>query len=177
MMMLSVSGIASGASSRYFAEWKGRTIVVCADQLLTGARKEQAAVLYDLRTLIQNDIRVVLVYGEGARMLKEMIRRGGARRHPETNKLVAPDEWLPGLLELRQETGRQLLEVGKNIGLDCELLPADVVHCEYRVGHQGTGSIRDILTERIGQVLDRKRLAIIGFGGLTSDGVFLYVPA
>ncbi len=161
----------------YYAQFRGQTFVIQAEDEAVETTLSMRSVLEGIQDLLRHGIRVVLVFGKPARFLEELQTQYGARRHPETNRLVIPETALGPLAEQRQLIGQALASLSETIGMAATVLPVWVVRAERRVGHQSTGVITGLDLGAIRQVLDRGELAILGFGGQTDRGQFLHIPS
>jgi len=161
----------------YYAQFRGQTFVIQAEDQAVETTPSMLSVLEGIQDLLRHGIRVVLVFGKPARFLKELETRYGVGRHPETNRLVVPENALGRLAEERERIARALASLSETIGMAATVLPCGVVRAERRIGHQSTGVITGLQVEAIRPVLDLGELAILGFGGQTDRGEFLHIPS
>ncbi len=169
--------MASVISNRYYSQFERETFVIQAEAEAVEDTQTTLAVLRGIRDLLQHAIRVVLVFGKPAAFERELQERFGARRHPATNRMAVPQNALPRLREKRAKIAATLVRLGKSLGIHLDLLPESVVRAERRIGHEGTGIATGFRLEPIQKVLDRGRLALLGFGGLDDRDHFLHVPS
>lgn len=161
----------------YYAQFRGQTFVIQAEDQAVDTTPSMLSVLEGIQDLLRHGIRVVLVFGKPARFLEELQTQYAARRHPETNRLVAPENALARLAEERQRIAQALAALSETIGMAATVLPVGVVRAERRIGHQSTGVITSLELDAIREVLDRGELAILGFGGQTDREEFLHIPS
>ncbi|MCS7306513.1 MAG: GNAT family N-acetyltransferase [Thermoguttaceae bacterium] len=161
----------------YYAQFRGQTFIIQAEDEAVETTLSMRSVLEGIQDLLRHGIRVVLVFGKPARFLQELQTQYGARRHPETNRLLIPENALDRLVEERGRIGQALASLSETLGMAATLLPASVVRAERRIGHQSTGVVTGLELGAIQQVLDRGELAILGFGGQTERGEFLHIPS
>ena len=161
----------------YYAQFRGQTFVIQAEDQAVDTTPSMLSVLEGIQDLLRHGIRVVLVFGKPGRFLEELETRYGVRRHPETNRLVVPENALGRLAEERERIARALASLSETIGMAATVLPCSVVRAERRIGHQSTGVITGLELDAVRHVLDRGELAVLGFGGQTERGEFLHIPS
>lgn len=165
------------SSNLYYSQFAGRIFVIQVESEAVENTAIAYAILREIRELQGHGIRVAIVFGKGNRCEEEMRAQFGARLHPETNRLVIPEKALPRLVEERGRIVSELAELCRAEDIPHQLLPESAIGAERRIGHESTGMTAAIDLAAIRQVVDRGRLAIIGFGGTDEHGRFLHVPA
>ena len=169
--------IAPVISTLYYSQFENETFVIQAEAEAVENTQTSLAVLRGIRDLLQHRIRVVLVFGKPTAFEQELHDRFGARRHPATNRMTAPQNALPRLREEREKIAATLVRLGQSLPIDLDLLPESVVRAERRIGHEATGIATGFQRDRIRAVLNQRRLALLGFGGRDERNHFLHVPS
>jgi acetylglutamate kinase len=164
-------------SSLYYSEFEGQTFVIQAEADAVENDNTMLAILESIRDLLDHSIRIVLVFGKGSGFEKELRTQYRVQEHPETNRLVIPEQALLRIREERARIAQTITGLCQSAHIPYRLLPESAVRAERRIGHESTGVIAKIDTAAIHTVLDQKRLALIGFGGADDRGQFLHIAA
>jgi len=164
-------------SSLYYSRFQGDTFVIQAEAEAVENAQTTLAILRGIDDLRRHGIRVVLVFGKGARFEEELRADFRARTHAETNRLVIPEHALPRIQQERSRIGDTVDDLCRSVGLPCTLLAPAVVRSERRIAHESTGIVTGIDADAIRSILDQQQLAIVGFGGQDVRGNFLHVPS
>lgn len=165
------------ASELYYRKFAGSTFVIEAEGDALEDKKTTAKIVMSIAELMRHEIRVSLVYGKTRQFERELRKKYRSFPHPETNRLVVPEQALSRLAEERQKTGDAIRHVCEVVQLPYESLSHSVVHAERRINHKSTGTISTIDAGAVQTVLDRGELALIGFGGVDDREQFLHVPS
>ena len=174
---MSDSSPTDNASQRYYREFAGSTFVIEAEGAALEDKKTTANIAMSIAELMRHAIRVALVFGKTRQFERELRKQFHSFPHPETNRLVVPEQALSRLAEERQKTGVAIRHVCDAIRLPYESLGPAVVHAERRINHKSTGTISTIDVQAVQTVLNRGELALIGFGGVDEREQFLHVPS
>jgi acetylglutamate kinase len=161
----------------YYAQFADEIFVIQAEAEAVENAHTTRTILDGIRDLLTHDIRVALVFGKGGQFTRELVDGYGARQHPETNRLIVPEQALPRLQQQRLDIAQSLASLCQSAGIPFALLPETAIRAERRIGHESTGIVTGFDLPAIREVLDERRLAILGFGGWDEHQQFLHVPS
>ncbi len=164
-------------SNLYYSQFQNATFVIQAEAEAVENAETTLAILRGIDDLLQHGIRVVLVFGKGDQFERELCASFGARQHPETNRLVIPENALSRIREERSRSAHLITKLCQSARIPCCVLPESVVRAERRISHESTGVVTGFDAAAIQAPLIEGRLAIIGFGGEDGHGRFLHVPS
>jgi acetylglutamate kinase len=164
-------------SNLYYSQFQGNTFVIQAEAEAVEDEQKTAAILNGISDLLKHGIRVAFVFGKSTGFEEELRTVYGAEPHPETNRLVIPENALPRIEQERSRIARTIERLCQSHGIPCCLVPESAVRAERRIGYKSTGVVKEIDRPALRSILDRQQLAIIGFGGTDSHGQFLHVPS
>lgn len=164
-------------SNLYYSRFRGETFVIQAEAEAVEKTETTLAILRGTKDLLEHGIRVVFVFGKGAQFEDELSKSFGARRHPETNRLVIPENALSRIREERARIAAAIAGLCRSCGISHCVLPESVVWAERRIAHGSTGVVTGIDSAALRVVLDAEKLAILGFGGEGEHRRFLHVPS
>jgi len=164
-------------SSLYYSEFAGNTFVVQAESEAVESVETTLAILRGIKNLLNHGIRVVLVLGKGTEFENELRATFGASQHPETNRLIIPENALSRIREERSTIIDTVEELCRSVDIPISVLPESAIRAERRIAHGSTGVVTGIDSAAFRTALDDNRLAIIGFGGEDDRGQFLHVPS
>jgi acetylglutamate kinase len=164
-------------SNLYYAEFAGRIFVIQAESEAVENEETAAAILREIRDLIEHGIRVVFVFGKGDAFERRLRGEFAVREHPETSRLVVPQSALFRFQEERRRIVDVLVRLCREHAVPSAVLPTSAVEAERRIGHGSTGTVTRIDHQAIQAILALGKLAIVGFGGEDVRQQFLQVPS
>jgi len=126
-------------------------------------------VINDVAVLVQAEIQCVLVYGGGNQLSRALEKIGGKELHSDTNLRITPKEAIPFVERERRAIGAQIRKLLAQMDMESTVLPPDVVKAGRLRGHEETGDVISVDDQEIRHVLEKKKLPILGFGGM-DDG-------
>ena len=163
--------------SQYYSEFQGETFVIQAESEAVKNSATMRGILRGIDDLLRHGIRVLLVFGKGARFEAELRKEYGARAHPETNRLVIPETALPRIQQERSRIAGAIEEICEADKIPCHLIAESAIRVERRIGHGSTGVPTVLDLQAIRSALEQAKLAIVGFGGEDDSRRFLHVPS
>jgi acetylglutamate kinase len=162
---------------QYYRQFEGETFVIQAEGEAVECRATMQAVLQEMNVLLHHGIRVLFVFGKGDRFEAELQTAFGATVHPETSRLVLPEQALPRLQQQRHHVSEEIQDICRAQGIACSMIATSAVRVERRIGHGSTGVATGFGLPGIRPAVEDARLAVVGFGGEDGDGEFLHVPS
>lgn len=161
----------------YYTAFKDSVFVIQAEAEAVEHPDTMLAILRGIGELLDHGVRIAFVFGKGTQFTRELVDRFGARPHPQTNRLVIPENALPRMRAERSEIAARIETLCRSEGIPFRLLSESTVHAERRIGHESTGIVTGIDLHAIDHALDAGQLAVVGFGGLDETDQFLHVPS
>ncbi|MGM0485799.1 MAG: GNAT family N-acetyltransferase [Planctomycetota bacterium] len=166
-----------GIHGRYYAEFQDQIFVIQVEAEAVENRATLRSILRGTGNLLRHGIRVVLVFGKGTKIENQLQSDFGAVCHGETSRLVIPESALAPLQQERGRIAHWIEWACKENEIPCRVLPPGMIQVERRIGHDSTGVPTHLNTHEIRNVLERRQLAVLGFGGEDARGRFLHVPS
>ena len=125
--------------SHYYSVFEGQTFVIQAESEAVENPATTREILRGMDDLRRHGIRVLLVFGKGARFEAELCTRHGARVHAKTNRLVIPETALPRIRQERSRIARSVEELCVASTIPCCVIAESAIRVERRIGHGSTG--------------------------------------